>query len=314
MRYNAIAGAVAVLAAGSLVLTTATTHPAEAATTSTSTTKSTPAIPSVAVGPQYDTTHVYVTPGEASAFVTSWEATFGGTNTTPVLTDVTPTPSETVSELILSPVGTLSVFDFQTPVPYPFGEERGGWLTTNLSTGVSAALASGADVTVTPFDDPIGKDAVIEFPGGVHVQLYWHTTAPSYAPLATVPENRVYVSTYALSGFLRSYLAFTHGKVTSDDARADGTAIGLPGTTYRQVAIDSPFGKTLVIVSDGHLPYPFGREVTGYQVTDLTATLAKAHAAGASVLYGPVTANGRDTAIVDFPGGYIAEIHDTAGH
>ena len=65
-----------------------------------------------------------------------------------------------------------------------------------------------------------------------------------------------------------------------------------------------------MIVTDGQLPYPFGREVTGYQVTDLTTTLAKATAAGATVLYGPVTANGRDTAIVQFPGGYIAEIHD----
>jgi len=308
MKYNAIAGAAAVLAAGSLFLTPTATHSAG------STTGSAPSVPPVAVGPQYDTTHVYVTPGMASAFVTSWEATFGGTNTTPVLTDVTPTPSKTISELILSPVGTLSVFDFQTPVPYPFGGERGGWLTTNLNTGVSAALASGADVTVTPFDDPIGQDAVIEFPGGVHVQLYWHTTAPHYAPLVTIPENRVYVSTYAVSAFLRSYLTFTHGHVTSDNTHADGTAIGLPNTTYHQIAIDSPFGKTLVIATDGHLPYPFGREVTGYQVASLTDTLAKAGAAGATVLYGPVTANGRDTAIVDFPGGYIAEIHDTTGH
>ena len=308
MKQNAIAGALAVLTAGSLLLAPATTHPAGSSTTASADTP--PAVPSVAVGPQYDTTHVYVTPGMAGAFTTSWEATFGGTNTTPVLTDVTPTPSQTISELILSPVGTLSVFDFQTPVPYPFGQERGGWLTTNLTTGVDAALASGADVTVTPFDDPIGKDAVIEFPGGLHVQLYWHTTAPQYAALTTVPENRVYVSTYAASAFLRSYLAFTHGHMTSDNAHADGAAIGLPGTTYHQVAIDSPFGKTLVIVSDGHLPYPFGREVTGYQVADLSATLTKARAAGATVLYGPVSANGRDTAVVEFPGGYIAEIHD----
>lgn len=81
---------------------------------------------SIAVGPQYDTTHVYVQNGMASAFVTSWKATFGGTNTTPVLTDVTPTPSKTTSELVLSPVGSLSVFDYQTPIPYPFGQESHG--------------------------------------------------------------------------------------------------------------------------------------------------------------------------------------------
>ena len=312
MKFHAVTGLSAALAAGSLLLSLSpaptTSHPAASAADAK------PAAASVAVGPQYDTTHVYVTPGTVDAFTKSWEATFGGTNTTQVLTDVTPTPSETDSELILSPVGTLSVFDFQTPVPYPFGVERGGWLTTNLSTGVSDALAAGANLVVSPFDDPIGKDAVIEFPGGIYTQLYWHTTAPDYAPLATVPENRVYVSQYAVSAFLRSYLAFTHGRVTSDDAHADGAAIGLPDTTFRQIAIDSPFGKTLVIVNDGHLPYPFGREVTGYQVADVTTTIAKATAAGATVLYGPVTANGRDTAVLKFPGGYIAEIHDTASH
>ena len=53
-------------------------------------------------GPQYDTAHVYIAPSIVSAFVTSWETTFGGTNTTPKVTDVTPTPSETISELALS--------------------------------------------------------------------------------------------------------------------------------------------------------------------------------------------------------------------
>ncbi|MDT0467432.1 glyoxalase [Streptomyces gibsoniae] len=266
----------------------------------------------VSVGPQYDTTHVYVTPGSLRTFVTSWESTFGGTNTAAVLTDVTPTPSRTLSELVLSPVGTLSVFDFQTPIPYPFGVERTGWLTTDLDTAVKSALSAGTDVEVAPFDDPIGKDAVIEFPGGIHTQLYWHTAPPHYAALATVPENRLYVSPYAASAFLRSYLRFTRGHITSDRRKADGAAIGLPGTTYRRIAIDSGFGKTVVTVTDGHLPYPFGREQTGYEVSDLTATLAKARATDATVLWGPVTAQGRDSALVRFPGGYIAEIHDTA--
>ncbi|MFD9815561.1 hypothetical protein [Streptomyces sp. NPDC059080] len=83
-----------------------------------------------AVGPQYDSTHVYVTPGTEQAFVASWVATFGGTTIGPTATQVTPTPSRTLSELVLSPVGTLSVFDYTTPVPYPFGTERTGWLVT----------------------------------------------------------------------------------------------------------------------------------------------------------------------------------------
>src|SRR2546430_11947377 len=63
-------------------------------------------------------------------------------------------------------------------------------------TGVQtcALPICGADVIVAPFNDPIGRDAIVQWPGGVNMQLYWHTTAPNYAKLQTVPENRVYVS------------------------------------------------------------------------------------------------------------------------
>lgn len=64
-----------------------------------------------------------------------------------------------------------------------------------------------------------------------------------------------------------------------------------------------------VLVTDGHLPYPYGHETTGYEVADLADTLAKAKAAGASVLVAPVTAGDRSAAMVRFPGGYVAEIH-----
>ncbi|MEE6265579.1 hypothetical protein ACJ6WD_17500 [Streptomyces sp. VTCC 41912] len=47
------------------------------------------------MGPQYDTTHVYVTPGTVDAFAASWTATFGGTHMDKVLTTVTPTPGKT---------------------------------------------------------------------------------------------------------------------------------------------------------------------------------------------------------------------------
>jgi hypothetical protein len=47
---------------------------------------------------------------------------------------------------------------------------------------------------VAPFNDPIGRDVIIEWPGGVPIQVYWHTTPPNYAKLQTNPENRVYVS------------------------------------------------------------------------------------------------------------------------
>lgn len=264
-----------------------------------------------AVGPQYNTTHVYVAPGTLGAFTDSWKVTFGGTSTAVSLVNVTPTPSETKSQLILSPVGTLSVFEFQTPVPYPFGAERTGWLVRNIDDGVLAARASGAKVVVTPFPDPIGRDAVIQFPGGINTQIYWHTTPPSYPPLATLPENRVYVSDDAASEFLSSYLGFTGGAITADDRQVDAEEIGLPGQTYRRVRISSPFGETVAMVTDGHVPFPFGRETAGYRVEDLHVTLDKARAAGATVLWGPQRSAERDSAILQFPGGYIAEIHDT---
>ncbi len=60
------------------------------------------------------------------------------------------------------------------------------------------------------------------------MQLYWHTAAPSYAPLATVPENRVYVSAGRADAFIRAFLAFAHGRIVSDEARAPGVEIGWP--------------------------------------------------------------------------------------
>jgi hypothetical protein len=265
--------------------------------------------PNLAVGPQYDTTHVYVTPENFDHFVASLLATFGGTTTKQGVFTVTPTPSSTMSQLVLTPVGTVSVFGFKTPVPYPFGSERTGYLVTDIDAAIQAARATGADVQVTSFDDPIGKDAIIQWPGGVDTQLYCHTTAPSYPALQTIPENRAYVSADKVAAFVRSFLDFSHGKVVSDNAHAPGVEIGRPGDMYRRVRIESTFGKLTVLVTDGHLPYPYGREITGYEVANLADTLVKAKASGVAVLVPPYTADQRNEAIVQFPGGYIAEIY-----
>jgi len=269
--------------------------------------------PSIAVGPQYDSTHVYVAPDDLDRFTASLVATFGGTKSQPVVLTVTPTPSQTTFEFVFTPVGTFSVFGFKTPIPYPFGAERTGYLVTDMDAAVRSAKAHDADIVVAPFPDPIGRDAIIEWPGGVHMQLYWHTTAPNYAKLQTVPENRVYVSPGRADAFIRDFVAFSSGKVISDDGHAPGIEIGRPNDTYRRVRIESGFGKVTVLVSDGHLPYPYGRELTGYEVSDLADTLAKAKAAGATVVVEPYTADGRQASIVAFPGGYIAEIHSMAG-
>jgi predicted enzyme related to lactoylglutathione lyase len=265
--------------------------------------------PVVAVAPQYDTTHVYVAPEDVDRFVASFLATFGGASTRQVVATVTPTPSSTTSQLLQTPVGTVSLFGFKTPIPYPFGAERTGYLVTDLDAAIKEARKAGADVLVAPFPDPIGRDAVIQWPGGVNTQLYWHTTKPSYAPFETVPENRVYVSPDRADAFVKSFLRFSRGKVVSDNRKAPGAAIGRPNDEIRRIYIESAFGKMTVFVSDGHLPFPFGRELTGYEVKDLAATLDKAKTAGATLLVPPVALDDRQSAIIQFPGGYIAEIH-----
>jgi hypothetical protein len=263
----------------------------------------------VAVGPQYDSTHVYLSPEDFDRFVACVLATFGGTASKEGIATVTPTPSSTISQIVFTPVGSFSVFGFKTPIPYPFGAERTGYLVSNMDGAIRKSRAAGAEVIVAPFDDAIGKDAIIQFPGGVNTQLYWHTIAPSYAALQTIPENRVYVSSGRVTAFTRSFLAFSRGKVVSDDPDAPGVEIGRPRDTYRRIRIQSKFGKLTILVTDGHLPYPYGREVTGYEVADIQDTLSKARAADVGVLVPAYQSDGRTAAMLQFPGGYVAEIH-----
>ena len=261
------------------------------------------------VGPQYDSTHVYVAPDDVDKFVASFLATFGGQSSRQVVATVTPTPSTTTSQILQTPAGIVSLFGFTTPIPYPFGAERTGYLVTDMDAAAKAAQAAGADLLVAPFPDAIGRDAVVQWPGGVNMQLYWHTTKPSYPPLQTIPENRVYVSPDRADAFVRSFIQFSQGETVSDDTEAAGIEIGRPNETFRRVRIQSVFGKMTVLVTDGHLPYPFGHELTGYEVTDLLETLAKAKASGATVVVEPFVSDHRQSAMVQFPGGYVAEIH-----
>jgi hypothetical protein len=69
---------------------------------------------------------------------------------------------------------------------------------------------------VTPFNDPIRRDAIIQLPGGINTQLYWRTKPSSYKPLETIPENRVYISPDRAEAFTQSYLVFTRGRLISD--------------------------------------------------------------------------------------------------
>lgn len=268
--------------------------------------------PDFAVGPQYDTTHVYVAPEEFDRFIASFTATFGGTTSKQGVFQVTPTASQTKSQLALTPAGTISVFGFLTPVPAPFGAERTGYLVSDMDKAVASAVKHGATRLITTFPDPIGRDAVVQWAGGVNMQLYWHTARPNYPALATVPENRIYLTADAADRFVRQWTGFAHAKVTSDDRAAPGEEIGQPGKHYRRIRLTSGYGRMSVIVSDGQLPWPYGRDMTGYAVTNLAATLDKAKAAGVETLVAPHEEGGRQSVIVRFPGGYIAEIHGSA--
>jgi len=266
----------------------------------------------VAVGAQYGTTHVYVATADMDRFTASFLATFGGKSSQPSVVTVTPTPSTANWQALTTPVGLVSLFGFTTPIPYPFGQERTGYLVTDMDAAVRAAKKAGAAVIVTPFPDAIGSDVVVQWPGGVNMQFYWHTKAPSYPALQSVPENRVYVAPQAAASFIRSFVGFARGKIVSDNAQAPGAEIGQPGGTYRRVRIETTFGKITVLVTDGHLPFPYGRETMGYEVADVSETLAKAKASGASILVDSFNADGREAAVLQFPGGYIAEIHSSA--
>jgi predicted enzyme related to lactoylglutathione lyase len=263
----------------------------------------------VAVGPQYDTTHIYVSPADIDAFVNSFVATFGGKPSKRIVGNVLPVASRTEMQYVLSPVGALSIFAYQTSIPFPFGYERTGYLVTNMDEAIKAAHSAGAEVIVEPFKDKIGIDAVIQWPGGVKMQLYWHFTPSTNPPLATIPDDRVYVSRDQADNFVRGFVSFARGKVVADDKQADGGEIGRAGETYRRIRITSLFGNMSVLVTDGHLPYPFGHETTGYEVQDLAATLKKAKMAGVKVLSAPYAGRNGTAAIIKFPGGYIAEIH-----
>jgi hypothetical protein len=48
---------------------------------------------SVAVGPPYDSTHVYIAPNDFDAFVNSFVATFGGKASKSIVDNILPVPS-----------------------------------------------------------------------------------------------------------------------------------------------------------------------------------------------------------------------------
>jgi hypothetical protein len=133
-----------------------------------------------------------------------------------------------------------------------------------------------------------------------------------FLPFGVGAENRVYLPADRVAPFVISFLRFSRGWIISDEMRAPGVEIGRPAETYRRIIIESRFGRLTVLVTDGHLHYPYGSEVTGYEVANLDDTLTKATAAGVDVIVQPYHTGEREAAVVRFPGGYIAEVHSNA--
>src|SRR5271156_3138364 len=92
-----------------------------------------------AVGAQYGTAHVYVAAEDMDRFAASFLATFGGKSSQAAVVTVTPTPSSTSWQALTTPVGLISLFGYKTPIPYPFGQERTGYLVTDMDAAVRSA-------------------------------------------------------------------------------------------------------------------------------------------------------------------------------
>jgi predicted enzyme related to lactoylglutathione lyase len=104
------------------------------------------ATPSLAVGPQYDSTHVYVTPEDLDRFTTSLVSTFGGAKTQSAVFTVTPTPSD--------------------------GRETTGYEIDDLSDTLTKAKAAGATVLVEPYSVATRRAAMVQFPGGFIAEIH----------------------------------------------------------------------------------------------------------------------------------------------
>jgi len=94
--------------------------------------------------------------------------------------------------------------------------------------------------------------------GGVNTQLYWHTTAPSYARSKYSGEP-VYVSLDRVDAFVSSFVAFSHGVSSLMNARARAKSEDRRNLSASEDRIESQVDRDGY---DGHLPYPYGRETT----------------------------------------------------
>ena len=105
------------------------------------------------------------------------------------------------SQLFRSPVGMVSLFGFKTPIPYPFGSERTGYLVTDIDTAIKAA-APLAPTYWSNDPDPIGRNE------------------------SSIARQRQYANLLALRQ--------THVRAARDGAREPGLPLARPRRQLRQ--------------------------------------------------------------------------------
>ena len=218
-----------------------------------------------------------------------------------------------MSQLVLTPAGTLSVFGFKTPVPYPFGVERTGYLVTDLDAAVQAAQADGADVLVSAVQRSHRqgrRDSMAR--RREHAALLAHDAAivpgaqnDSGEPRLRFPGPGKRIRSQLSRRFRTARLFPTMRTRRESRSGAPPIPTGASGSLRSSARwpCSSPTGI---------LPYPYGREMTGYEVANLAETLAKPRPRVCQSWLGPISADERSSAIVQFPGGYIAEIHSAS--
>ena len=149
---------------------------------------------------------------------------------------------QTMSQLVLTPAGSVSVFGFKTPMPYPFGRRTHGLSGDRSRRRRRAAQADGADVLVSSVqrsDRPGRRDPVAR--RREHAALLAHDAALVPA-LKTIPENRVYVSPERANDFSQLSRRFRTGKVGRTMRTRRVSRSGASPIPYRRDPDPSVFG------------------------------------------------------------------------
>ena len=123
MRPTEICAALVIAAVTAGIVLTVTAAPA--------------ASPSLAVGPQYETTHVYVAPEELDRFSNALVATFGGTKSPTAMISITPAPSETMWQAVFTQPGPSPCSDSRLQSPTRLvSSEQATWSPTLMRPSI----------------------------------------------------------------------------------------------------------------------------------------------------------------------------------